>query len=1119
MKKKRMVRRGLATLLALSTLAGAPLLGRAPLARADTFTVCPSGCGYTTIQEAVAAAVSQDQTTGQNNTVITVGAGTYTGGISFPGDPTQAPGTRGFTLQAAPGAQVTITGNNFNQVLTAFNAPTVTIQGITIENGLGQIGGGLQITSNATVSLIDDTLQGNRAQDGAGIYVNNSTLNLTDVTFENNDTASGTTQDSHGGGLYASNSTVTIKNSSFLGNVVQGGPGADGSGAGAAGATGHSAFGGAIYTTGGSLTIDASTFFGNRAQGGTGGDGATGANGGSGGAGGQGGNGDGGALYAGGSLTVTRGTFSGNAAQGGLGGNGGQGAAPSGSGGDGGSAGTGNGGALLSTGGPSAIANSTFTANAADGNDSGHGGASGGGIPSANGQYQSSGSGGAIDNAASGSALVLDNDTIASNTLPHGGQGTNIYNPVTLANTILATTAGPSCNVAAIDQGHNLQFGDTSCGATIRVGDPKLGPLQHNGGPTQTMALGAGSAAIGQGSVAVCQAAPVQDSDERGYPRGDQVCDIGAYDSQSSPSGCPTASVASSAYTQAVLADHPLGYWRLDEPCKGPVSDLSGHGISGETLGGVTPGQPGALHSDTGTATAFDGQSGAISLGDPTSLQPAQVSVEAWVKTTSTPNAVNTILRKRFYGYDLYLNASGQPTFSIDDSNATPWLVQGPTPVADGTWHYLVGTYDGMDVRLYVDGALVRTRPAGTIYYQPDLVAIGRDGGYAGSYFTGQIDEVAIYGAALSQTQVQAHYTAGSKQVSTTTLTITPNPVVVGQPYTLTATVRGAGATPSGTVNFCFNYQGNNYCTPEPLTSSGVATEAFTAIQNSEAPAGTFTEAAVYLGDATHAGSTSAPISEVIAKARTSVSVASSANPAAVGQTVTFTATVHVLAPGSGTPTGTVTFKDGGTVLGTAAIGLHPLSITTSSLAVGTHGITAVYSGDTQFIGSASAPLSQVVVAAQTRPVSLFTTQIPAGTYHGKYELGVEFRSQIAGHVTGLRFYKAPGETGTHTGHLWSATGSLLGTVIFSGETASGWQTATLATPIAIAANTTYVASYNSNTAFGATVGGLKSSVTNGPLATVTDGKDGPYTTRVGTFPTTASGGNNYFADVVFVSP
>jgi hypothetical protein len=76
-------------------------------------------------------------------------------------------------------------------------------------------------------------------------------------------------------------------------------------------------------------------------------------------------------------------------------------------------------------------------------------------------------------------------------------------------------------------------------------------------------------------------------------------------------------------------------------------------------------------------------------------------------------------------------------------------------------------------------------------------------------------------------------------------------------------------------------------------------------------------------------------------------------------------------------------------------------------------------------------------------------------------ELGTKFRADTGGFITAVRFYKGSANTGTHTGSLWTATGTLLGTVTFTGETASGWQQANFTTPIAITANTTYVVSYH----------------------------------------------------------
>src|SRR5216683_6118204 len=84
----------------------------------------------------------------------------------------------------------------------------------------------------------------------------------------------------------------------------------------------------------------------------------------------------------------------------------------------------------------------------------------------------------------------------------------------------------------------------------------------------------------------------------------------------------------------------------------------------------------------------------------------------------------------------------------------------------------------------------------------------------------------------------------------------------------------------------------------------------------------------------------------------------------------------------------------------------------------------------------------------------------PASTDTGAVTLGLSFSSDVPGAVTGVRFYKGPGNGGTHTGNLWSASGANLASVTFSGETASGWQQANFSTPVNIAANTKYVISY-----------------------------------------------------------
>lgn len=153
-------------------------------------------------------------------------------------------------------------------------------------------------------------------------------------------------------------------------------------------------------------------------------------------------------------------------------------------------------------------------------------------------------------------------------------------------------------------------------------------------------------------------------------------------------------------------------------------------------------------------------------------------------------------------------------------------------------------------------------------------------------------------------------------------------------------------------------------------------------------------------------------------------------------------------------------------------------------------------------------------VAGQT----IFTTQVPAtpdASDGVPYELGMKFQSAEPGLITAIRYWKAPSEGGTHTGRIWDAAGNSLGTITFTSETASGWQTQNLGTPVSITANTTYVVSVNVNSHYAATVGGLAASITNPPLSTVV-GENGVFGSP-GSFPTTPSPNNaNYFRDVVF---
>jgi hypothetical protein len=239
--------------------------------------------------------------------------------------------------------------------------------------------------------------------------------------------------------------------------------------------------------------------------------------------------------------------------------------------------------------------------------------------------------------------------------------------------------------------------------------------------------------------------------------------------------------------------------------------------------------------------------------------------------------------------------------------------------------------------------------------------------------------------------------------------------------------------------------------------------------------------------------------------------------------TYSISGTISPAANGSGA---TVTLSGAGSATTTAdASGNY----TFTGRANGSYTVTPSKSGFTFTPANAAVTVSNASVsgvnftAAVNPSQTLFTTQTPAITNASdgstvNYELGMAFTSTVAGQITAVRFWKASSETGTHTGRIWSSAGVLLGSVTFTGETASGWQQQALTTPIAIAANTTYVVSVNTgNTFYVATNSGLASQIANGNLRSVVGG-NGLYGST-GAFPTNSWLDSNYFRDVVFVTP
>ncbi len=345
----------------------------------------------------------------------------------------------------------------------------------------------------------------------------------------------------------------------------------------------------------------------------------------------------------------------------------------------------------------------------------------------------------------------------------------------------------------------------------------------------------------------------------------------------------------------------------------------------------------------------------------------------------------------------------------------------------------------------------------------------------------GQVTGVTATGGSGSAT---VSWSAPSSGGPPTTYTITPyigttaqpTTTVTGSPPATTGTVNGltAGTTYTFTVT-ASNPQGSG---PASAQSNPVGTASAPGAPTSVTASGASSQALVsWTAPANNGGSsiTGYTVTPFIgSSAQTPVQVGGSANSASI----------------TGLTNGTsYTF----TVTATNAIGTSPAS-TASNAAV---------PEDTIFDFATPAT-------------------IDSGD-NSSVELGVKFTSDQAGMVTGVRFYKAANNTGTHIGSLWTSTGTLLASATFTNETASGWQMVNFSQPVAISANTTYVAAYLAPQGHYSVTGAAFATggVDNPPLHAIPNSTsvNGVYAySRTSTFPASSYNSSNYWVDPMFAS-
>jgi hypothetical protein len=243
--------------------------------------------------------------------------------------------------------------------------------------------------------------------------------------------------------------------------------------------------------------------------------------------------------------------------------------------------------------------------------------------------------------------------------------------------------------------------------------------------------------------------------------------------------------------------------------------------------------------------------------------------------------------------------------------------------------------------------------------------------------------------------------------------------------------------------------------------------------------------------------------------------VATSVAPSATFSEAVSSSVVFTVKDGSGSAVaGSVGLSSGNTVA---------TFTPSAALAAGTAYTASVSASDTS--GNAMpAPVSWTfTTAGLSCPCTLFASGAVPGTVDSgdpsAVNLGVRFVPSVSGYVTGVRFYKAAANTGTHTGSLWLAAGNQrLATGVFANETGSGWQTLQFASPVAVTGGTSYLVTYFApNGHYSISGGFFATDYSNGPLSAPA-GANGSYLYGSDGFPAQSYNNSNYWVDPIFTT-
>ena len=387
-------------------------------------------------------------------------------------------------------------------------------------------------------------------------------------------------------------------------------------------------------------------------------------------------------------------------------------------------------------------------------------------------------------------------------------------------------------------------------------------------------------------------------------------------------------------------------------------------------------GQAVALQATVTTGSGTGALTGTVSFLDGTTTLVTGVPINSSGVATYTANSFAVGLHSLTAAYSgdsgHFSSTSAPVAETVNEATATT-LTSNANPSSVGASVTFTAVVTAPNGGGLVPDGTVNFLDSGTQIGSATLSASGVATLSIATLANGQHSITAVYGGDATQYilgSTSAVLTQSVQAPSTTAVTSSQNPSAYGVAVTFTATVTpGGSVTPTGTVNF---YDGAAEIGSAQLSGS-TAIAAFT---TSALAAGQHSITAHYLGSSGNGASISPVYTQTVSPVQTSTSVAASPNPGIGGRSVTLTATVKA-AQGSTIPTGTITFSDGATALGTATLNGSGVASIAANLAVGQHSIIATYAGSANDGPSASAALPFTVQLATTQ-ITLTASPNPA---------------------------------------------------------------------------------------------------------------------------------------------